>query len=76
MSRSKDMNGVPTSVYDVAFVRKAGWPTGRESYGHGVLMVVDGVTPIQGDGNAVYRAKQDRLVSQYGERKRPAKCGC
>ena len=26
-------------------------------------MVVDGVTPIQGDGNAVHRAKQDRWVT-------------
>ena len=48
MSRGKDMNGMPTSVYDVAFVRKTGWPTGGDTYGHGVLMVVDGVTSIQG----------------------------
>ena len=54
------MNDIPTLSYDVSYVRNAGWPTGRESYGHGVLMVVDGVTPIQGDGNADYRAKQDR----------------
>jgi hypothetical protein len=36
---------------------------GGDAYGHRVLMVVDGVTPIRGDGNAVYRAKQDRSVS-------------
>jgi hypothetical protein len=30
------------------------------SIGHGVLIVVDGVTPIQGDGNTVHRAKEDR----------------
>ena len=47
----------------VLHVRNAGWPTGRESYGHGVPMVVDGVTPIQGDGHAGHRAKWDRLVS-------------
>jgi hypothetical protein len=70
------MSGAPTSVYNVSFVRNAGWPTGRESYGHGVLMVVDGVTPIQGDGNAVHRAKQDRRVSTYGGRLRSAKCDC
>jgi len=29
-------------------------------------MVVDGVTPIQGDGNAVYRAKWDRYISDAG----------
>ena len=57
------MNGVPTSVYDVHGIRKTGWPTGGDAYGHGVLMVVVGVTPHQGDGNADYRAKQDRSVS-------------
>jgi hypothetical protein len=59
-SAGKVMNGVPTSVYDVQRIRNAGWPTGRESYGHGILVVVDGVTPIQEDGNAVHRAKQER----------------
>jgi hypothetical protein len=57
------MNDVPTVAYDVVCIRKAGWPTGGDAYGHGVLMVVDGVTPIQGDGNAVRRAKQDRPIS-------------
>jgi hypothetical protein len=57
------MSGAPTSVYDVRFVRNAGWPMGRESYGHGVPMVVVGVTTYQGDGNAVHRAKWDRRVS-------------
>ena len=61
MNKGKDMNGLPTSVYHVAFVRNTGWPTGRESYGHRVLIVVVGVTPHQGDGSAVHRAKQDRL---------------
>ena len=40
-----------------------GLPKGRESYGDGILIVVDGVTPIQGDGRADYRAKQDRKIS-------------
>ncbi len=70
------MNGVPTSVYDVSFVRKTGWPTGGDVYGHGVLMVVDGVTSIQGDGNAVHRAKQDRSVNLMRTRWRNAKCFC
>jgi hypothetical protein len=43
------MNGVPTSVYDVSLDRKTGWPTGGDAYGHGVLIVVDGVTSIQGE---------------------------
>jgi hypothetical protein len=54
------MNGGPTSVYNVQSIRNAGWPTGGDSYGHRVLIVVEGVTPIQGDGHADYRAKQDR----------------
>ncbi len=43
------MNDIPTLVYHVSYIRNAGWPTGRESYGHGVPMVVDGVTSIQGE---------------------------
>ncbi len=64
------MNGTPTLVYGVSFVRNAGWPTGRESYGYGVPILVVGVTPHQGDGNAVHRAKWDRLMSWYGGRLR------
>lgn len=47
----------PENVYDV---RNAGWPTGREPQGHGASIVVVGVTPYQGDGNADYRAKGGR----------------
>jgi hypothetical protein len=68
------MNGVPTSVYDVHGRRNAGWPTGGDAYGHGILVVVDGVTPIRGDGHADYRAKQDRSVSLLGTQWRYAKC--
>ncbi len=66
MSRGKDMNGAPKLVYDVSFVRNTGWPTGGDAYGHRVLIVVDGVTSIQGDGKAVHRAKQDRKASSIG----------
>ena len=58
--QGKGMNEVPTSVYYVRDIRNSGWPTGRESYGHAVLVVVVGVTSHQGDGNAVHRAMQDR----------------
>jgi hypothetical protein len=54
------MSDVPTLAYNVYCIRKAGWPTGGDAYGHRVLIVVVGVTPHQGDGNAVHRAKQDR----------------
>ena len=47
----------------VFIVRNMGSPKGRESCGDGILIVVDGVTPIQGDGRADYRAKQDRKMS-------------
>ena len=70
------MNDRPTSAYDVQSIRNAGWPTGGDAYGHGVLMVVDGVAPIQGDGNADYRAKQDRCMSPSGTQSRYAKCCC
>ena len=66
MSRRKDISGAPKSVYHVSFVRNTGWPTGRESYGHRVLIVVVGVTSHQGDGNTVRRAKQGRLDNQQG----------
>ena len=70
--QDKGMNEVPTSVYNVRDIRNAGTPTGCESYGVGVLVVVDGVTPIQGDGNTDHRAKQDRLVSNKYRRVRNA----
>jgi hypothetical protein len=60
------MNGVPTSVRYVSSVRNMGWPTGGDAYGHRVLMVVVGVTPHQGDGKAVHRAKQDGWARHFG----------
>ncbi len=42
------MSDVPTSIYNVRDIRNSGWPTGRESYGYAVLVVVDGVVSIQG----------------------------
>ena len=47
----------------VSHIRNAGWPTDGDAYGHRVLVVVVGVTPHQGDGNADYRAMQDRSAS-------------
>ena len=59
----KVANETPTENENVHSIRNMGWPTGREFYGHRVLIVVGGVTPAQGDGNAVHRAKQDRKMS-------------
>ncbi len=63
MRKSKGMNKAPKSIY-ITFKLYGTWDglRGREPYGHGVLIVVVGVTPHQGDGNAVHRAKQDRKV--------------
>ena len=66
MRSEKGICGVPTFVYHVSSVRNTGSPTGRESYGDRVLVVVGGVTPTQGDGRAVRRAKQDREMSCVG----------
>ena len=63
MRRSKGMKEAPKSIYYVSIVRNMGSPTGRESYGDGVLIVVVGVMPHQGDGKPDYRSKQDRMVS-------------
>jgi hypothetical protein len=38
----KGSNGAPTSRSDVYRFGNAGWPTGRESYGHGAPVVVGG----------------------------------
>ena len=53
-SAFKGMNGAPTSRSDVQHHRNAGWPTGRESHGHGVLVVVwGGESPLRGEGGQV-----------------------
>jgi len=45
----KGMSGVPTAHSDGRQRRTAGWPTAREGHGHGVLILLVGVTPHQGD---------------------------
>jgi hypothetical protein len=54
------MSRVPTSVYIVHSIRNAGWPTGGDAYGHGILVVVDGVTPIRGE-------RENRPQGEAGE---------
>jgi hypothetical protein len=44
----KGAKRAPTSRSDVYASGKTGWPTAREGQGHGVLVVVVGVTPHQG----------------------------
>ncbi len=57
------MSGAPTSVYDVSCDRNAGWPTGGDIYGHGVPIVVGGVTPTQGERES----RSQGEVGQVGE---------
>jgi hypothetical protein len=48
---------------DVSPVRNTGLPKWGDPYGDGIPIIVGGVTTTQGDGNAVHRAKWDRVVS-------------
>jgi hypothetical protein len=50
---------------NVHHVRKAGWPTSREAHGHGVPIVVDGVTPIQGDGKYRLQGEVGQVEDLY-----------
>ena len=61
MRKSKGMSETPKSNYYVSIVRNMGLPKWGDPYGDGILIVVVGVTPYQGDGRADHRAKQDRM---------------
>jgi hypothetical protein len=61
-----DERGAYTMLVDVREIRNVESPTGREPYGEGALTVVDGVTTIQGDGNAVHRAIGGRETIEWG----------
>ena len=53
---SKETNGQPKSAYDVTASRNWGWPKGRESYGHGVPVVVrERESRSHGEGAQVVR---------------------
>ena len=69
------MSDIPTSVYDVQSIQNTGWPTGGDAYGHGVLVVVDGVTSIQGDRESRSQGEAGQAVSLLGTQWRYAKCG-
>ena len=59
--QGKGMNGIPTVICDVHDVRNSGTPTGRESYGVGVLVVVGGVTPTQGERESRSQGKAGQV---------------
>ena len=50
-------NGHSKSSFNVTYDRTAGLPTGRELYGNGNPIVVDGVTTIQGDWESQLQGK-------------------
>ena len=60
MRAFKETNRTPKSRYIRAAGTNVGSPTGREPHGDGVPIVVVRVTPHQGDGKAVRRAKGHR----------------
>lgn len=47
------MSHLPTAVYDVQGIRKAGWPTRQEAQGHGIPIVL--------------RERESRLHGEVGE---------
>src|SRR5436190_7677712 len=63
------MSGRPTSRWHVRRRRTAGWPTGREPYGHGVPVVVAGVTTCQGgrESRLQGEAAQVLTIERNGE---------
>ena len=56
---SKETNGQPKSAYHVTVSRNWGWPKGRESYGHGVPVVVrERESRSHGKGAQVVRTRR------------------
>ena len=49
MNNGKGINVVPKVIYYVCQIRNMGWPKRREPHGHGVSIVVVGLTPHQGE---------------------------
>src|SRR6266404_6310071 len=54
--------------------RNAGSPTGREPYGDGVLVVVDGVTSVQGARESRVQGEGGQ-VTRHTQQGRHARCG-
>ena len=59
----KEMNGLPTSCSDVRQRRTAGWPTAGDRQGHGVLIVVVGVTSHQGGQESWPQGKGAQVIT-------------
>jgi hypothetical protein len=61
----------PGNVY---LVRNTGWPKGREPYGHGVPIVVVGVTTYQGERESRSQGEGEQVnqISRINEERRDA----
>ena len=70
----KVTNGTPTGFYDVYCVRKMGLPTGRESYGDGVPIVVVGVTSHQGERESRSQGEVEQVSQISCKLRETAKC--
>ena len=70
----KEMHGLPTSCSDVRQRRTAGWPTAGDRQGHGVPIVVVGVTSHQGGQECWPQGKGAQVVTRDTP-SRYAQCG-
>lgn len=64
----KAMSWEPTSRSDVPSGRNMGWPKARERQGHGVMIVVVGVTSHQGEQESCSQGEARQV--EYGQQPR------
>jgi hypothetical protein len=62
----KGTNEMPKSPYTRLLYANAGWPKGRESYGHGDPIVVVGVTPHRGERESRSQGKGGQVLAIPG----------
>jgi hypothetical protein len=60
----KEMHGLPPSCSDERQRRTAGWPPAGDRQGHGVLVVVVGVTSHQGDQESWLQGQGAQVVTR------------
>jgi len=56
------MSRLPTSRYDVSYRKNMGWPVDREVYGHGVVVVVVGVTSHLGERESRLQGEARQVI--------------
>jgi len=70
MTSLKGANGVPTARSDIYHRGNAGWPTGGDTYGHGGLIVLVGVTSHQGGRESRPQGEGAQVSAVAGQRGR------